>query len=76
MRSVLALALLMTLCASANAATVHHAKPRHIIVRPSEGLILRHAIPGYAYAPARPPVHYDDTPNYNDPSKFGGDTAY
>jgi hypothetical protein len=26
----------------------------------------------YAYAPPRPPVHYDDTPSYNDPSKFGG----
>jgi hypothetical protein len=76
MRSFLALTLLMTLFASANAATVHHAKPRHVIVRPSQGLILRHAIPGYAYAPPPPALHYDDTPSYNDPSKFGGDTAY
>jgi hypothetical protein len=37
MRSVLALGLLITLCASANAATVHHSKPRHVIVRPSQG---------------------------------------
>jgi hypothetical protein len=24
---------------------------------------------------ARPPVHHDDIPDYNDPSKFGGSTA-
>jgi hypothetical protein len=33
MRYVLALGLLVTLCASANAATGHHFKPRHIAVR-------------------------------------------
>ncbi len=72
MRSFLALVLLITLCASAEAATVHHSKPRHVIVRPSQGLTLRHAAPGRAYAAPRPSVHYDNTPSYNDPSKFGG----
>jgi DNA-binding transcriptional LysR family regulator len=72
MRSVLALGLLIALCASANAARVHHFKPRHVIVRPRQGLPLGSAIPGWAYAPPRPPVHYDDTPSYDDPSKFGG----
>jgi hypothetical protein len=65
MRSFLALGLLITLCASAGAATVHHSR-HQVIVRPSQG---------WAYAAPRPPVDYDDTPSYNDPSKFGGGTA-
>ncbi len=51
MRSVLALGLLITLCASASAATVHHSKPRHVIVRPSQGVTpapgARFAVPGW-----------------------------
>ncbi|WP_245332467.1 hypothetical protein [Bradyrhizobium erythrophlei] len=48
MRSVLALGLLISLCVSANAATVHHAKPRHhLIVRPSQGVTPGFAIPGW-----------------------------
>jgi hypothetical protein len=64
MRSVvLALGLLIALCASANAARVHHPNPRHASVRDSHAMIPRFAVP---------PVRYDDTPSYNDPSKFGG----
>jgi hypothetical protein len=69
MRSFFALGLLITLCTSASAATMHHA--RHVIVRPSQGS----ANPNWAYAASRPPTHYDDTPSYDDPSKFGGDSA-
>jgi len=69
MRSLLAVGLLITLCASASAAAARH--PRHIIVRPSQGYV----IPGWAYRAVRPPVHYDDTPSYDDPSKYGGGTA-
>jgi hypothetical protein len=65
MRSFLALGLLITLCASASAATVHHS-PHHVIVHPGES---------WAYAGPRPPVHYDDTPSYDDPSKYGGSAA-
>jgi hypothetical protein len=66
MRSFLALGLLITLCASASAATVHHPKPRHI-----HGLTFDYADPGSAYAAPRP-VPYDDAPpSYNDPSKSG-----
>ena len=65
MRSFLALGLLITLCASASAATVHHSR-HHVIVRPSES---------WAYAAPRAPVHYDDAPSYNDPSKYGGSAA-
>jgi hypothetical protein len=56
--------LLITLCGSANAATVHSSKPRHV-----QGLSFHYAVP--------PPAlfHYDDTPSYNDPSKYGGGTA-
>jgi len=69
MRSFLALGLLITLWASASAATIHHS--RHATVRSSQG----YAAPSSAYASVRPPAHYDDTPSYDDPSKFGGDAA-
>jgi hypothetical protein len=65
MRSFLALGLLITLCASASAATVHHSR-HHVVVRPSES---------WAYAAPRPTVHYNDTPSYDDPSKYGGSAA-
>jgi hypothetical protein len=61
MRSVLAFGLLIALCASANAARVHHSKPRHVTVRPNLGV-----------DPRVPPVLQDQTPSYDDPSKFGG----
>jgi len=71
MRSFLALSLLMIICAAASAATVHHTIPRHhMIVLPSQGF-SGYAVPGWAYAAPRPTVHYDDTPSYNDPSRFG-----
>ena len=69
MRSVFALGLLITLCGSADAVTVHH----H--VRTRDHVTASFAFPRSAYEPPRPPVHYDDTPSYNDPSKFGGGTA-
>jgi hypothetical protein len=55
--------MLITPCASASAATVH--RSRHVIVLRSQGY----------YAAPWPPVHYDDTPSYDDPSKFGGGGA-
>lgn len=75
--SVLGLGLLIGLRASADAATVHHPKRRHVIVRPYEslnfdGLTFGPAGLSWAYAPARSPAHYDETPSYDDPSKFGG----
>jgi hypothetical protein len=69
MRSFLALGFLVTLYASAGAATIHHS--RHVIARPSQG----YAGPGWAYAAPRQPAHYDDTPSYDDPSKSGSDSA-
>jgi hypothetical protein len=82
MRSILVLSLLMTLCASANAATLHHHRARHYVVIPPGVAASFGAVPdGPYYAPPgpmvpyRPMVPYDDTPSYNDPSKFGGSTA-
>ena len=66
MRSFWALGLLITLSASASAAPVHHSKARHV-----QRLTFDYAVPGWAYAAPRSPVHYDDTPSYNDPSKSG-----
>lgn len=65
MRSLLAFGLLITLCASASAATVRHSQ-HHFLIRHSYG---------WADAVARAPMHYDDTPSYDDPSKFGGGQA-
>ena len=36
MRSIFALGILIALCTSANAAKVHHSKPRDVIVHPSQ----------------------------------------
>ena len=74
MRSILALSLLVTLCASANAATVHHAHRRHAIVRPNQGMFASDPASGFAYAPAGPPIQapYND---YNEPY-FGASQGY
>ena len=61
MRTVLAMGLLFALCASADAARLHHPKPRHAPVRPAQPV-----------DPRFPPVLQDQTPRYDDPSKYGG----
>ncbi|MET3841718.1 hypothetical protein [Bradyrhizobium sp. OAE829] len=62
MRFILALGLLIAFSASASAAKkVHHAKQRHVIVRAVQPV-----------DPRFPPVLMDQTPRYDDPSKFGG----
>jgi hypothetical protein len=78
MRSVLALGILIAFCASADAAaTVHHAKSRHVIVPPSQTVIPGYAIPGGGRierddtVPGGLRTTHDDPPAYDDPSKFG-----
>jgi hypothetical protein len=73
MRSVLALGLWVALCASVDAATVHHFKrvhhgePRRVFIRPG-----RPVNPPYQRLDPRfPPIIEDQTPSYDDPSKFG-----
>ena len=68
MRSILALSLLVTLGASlgasANAATVHHARHRHAVVAPAQGVADPNS--SFAQAPAGPRVQYQPAPEYND----------
>jgi hypothetical protein len=77
MRSILALSLLITLCGSANAATVHHAHRRHAIVRPNQGMIASDPASGFAYAPRRPPIYDRPAPynGFNEPY-FGASQGY
>ena len=77
MRSVLALVLLIALCASADAATRgHHSKSRHLIVRPGQAVIPGYAAPGGVriyrddFVPGGLRTDHDDPPAYDDPSKF------
>jgi hypothetical protein len=67
MRSIFALGLLIALCASANAAKVHHVKPRDAIVRPSQGEVVP---PGWYKFPGYPPIPPEQNRNL-DPSTRG-----
>jgi hypothetical protein len=65
--------LLIAFGASANAATVHHARIRHHHV-------ASRFVNSYAYEPAQAQARfsapsYSDRPSYDDASKFGGSTA-
>jgi hypothetical protein len=60
---VLVLGFSVGATASAEAARAHHPKARHASVRYSHAAVQRYVVP---------PVVYDDTPSYNDPSKWGG----
>jgi hypothetical protein len=77
MRSILALSLLITLCGSANAATVHHAHRHHANVPRYQGMIASHPTSGFAYAPPRPPTYYRPAPynSFNEPY-FGASQGY
>ncbi len=70
MRYVLALGLLLAFSASANAAKVHHSRPRDAIAGPRVGVT-----PGLApelTPQERQRLHDINIPSYNDPSRFGG----
>ena len=71
MRSILALSLLITLCGSASAATMHHAHRSHAIVRPNQAVIASDPASGFAYAPPGPAPYND----YNEPY-FGASQGY
>jgi hypothetical protein len=72
MRSVLALGLLIALCASANAARVHHSKPPHVIVPPNPDMIPVYGSPEwerFVGSPEWERLRRKDVPSYDDPSK-------
>ena len=77
MRSIFALSLLITLCGSANAATVHHPHRRHAIVRSNQGMIAPDPASGFAYASPQPRTRYLSGPyqGYNEPY-FGASQGY
>ena len=79
MRAGFALYFLIALCASADAAArEHHAKLRHVIVRPNQVVIPSYVTPDGARiyrddsVPGGLRTDHDDPPAYDDPSKFGG----
>lgn len=73
MRTLLAAGLLISLTACASAAPMHDTHTRHRVTHHRQAVSLGDfAIPREAYAAARPPIYFNDTPSYNDPSKFGG----
>ncbi|MBV9559442.1 MAG: hypothetical protein JOY90_03120 [Bradyrhizobium sp.] len=78
MRFIFATGILIALCASAAAATAHHARSRvahhgmfHSRQDPS-GAWARFPAPGWPYQRPARPDRFDDTPSYDDPSKRGG----
>jgi len=69
MRAILALSLLIALCASADAATAHHR--RHAVVNSTQGFTPG-VRSGFAYSPGGPAAPYND---YNEPY-FGASQGY
>jgi hypothetical protein len=68
---VLALGLSTAWCATAPATASHHAKTWHAMVHRSRDAVRGFAAPAGADRQS-PPVLEDQTPRYDDPSKFGG----
>jgi hypothetical protein len=74
MRTLLTVSFLISLTACASAAPMHGTHTRHrVVAHYGQAVSLGDfAVPREAYAAPRPPIYDNDTPSYNDPSKFGG----
>jgi hypothetical protein len=73
MRSSLVLGLLMTLCASANAATVNHSRTHHhVTASNSQGVTLGFAVTRWAYTTTRSPVGSGGFGGGGHMKRFGG----
>ena len=74
MRSLMTVGFLIWLTACASAAPIHGAHARHRAVAHHGPVVSPgdFVIPREAYAAPPPPISFNDTPSYNDPSKFGG----
>lgn len=68
MRFILALSVLITLCGSASAASVHHARRAHAMVYPDQGMIAPNP------APPRDALGYtpDERMRFLDSVRHGG----
>jgi hypothetical protein len=75
MRSLLALGVLISLCGSASAATVHHGHHRHAILRPYHHIYPSGRASSFAYAPRR---DYRSAPYYQGYSEpyYGASQGY
>ncbi|MGY4350201.1 hypothetical protein ACVWXM_006694 [Bradyrhizobium sp. GM7.3] len=74
MRSLLTVGFMILLTACASAAPIHSTHARHR-GESHHGPVVslgNFVIPRGVYAGPRPPIYNNDTPSYNDPSKFGG----
>lgn len=73
MRTLLTVGFLISLTACASAAPMHGTHTRHrVVAHQGQAVTLGDfAVPRQAYAASRP-LYYNDTPSYDDPSKFGG----
>jgi hypothetical protein len=74
MRALLTAGFLMSLTACASAVPIHGRQARHrAVIHHGPVVSLGDlVIPRGAYAGPRPPISFNDTPSYDDPSKFGG----
>jgi len=59
----------------ASAVTMHHSRTWHHAYLSPRVASSFDAAPPWSYASPAPSIRYDDTPAYDDPSKFGGSTA-
>jgi hypothetical protein len=69
MRSILVLSLFIALYASARADTASHLHRRHAVVRAKQSALVG-TVPGFAYTPSWPSVHYQPAPLGNQPSPY------
>jgi len=76
MRCILALSLLVTLCGSANAATMDHAHRHHANGPRNQGMIASHPASGFAYAPSRPTDYRRAPYNGSYEPYFGASQGY
>jgi hypothetical protein len=73
MRTLLTVGFLISLTACASAAPIRGTHTHRVVAHHGQAVSLGDfAVPREAYAAPRPPINFNDTPSYNDPSKFGG----
>jgi len=72
MRCLFALSLLLAFLTSADARPIRHHKSPSPVVLTNPDAWLGYPELRRAYAAQRPAIQFNDTPRYDDPSRFGG----